>query len=42
MIDPEEVRSPLEAECGTVLDNLARELHEGGEVVSKYGMGRHP
>ena len=32
LIDPEEVLDPLEAEYGTVLDNLARQLHEEGAI----------
>ena len=40
VIDPEEVLDPLEAEYGTVLDNLARQLHEEGAIGSTYaGMG---
>ena len=36
VIDPEEVLGPLEAEYGTVLDHLTRELHEEGVIGSKY------
>ena len=32
VIDAEEVLGPLEAEYGTVLDHLARELHEEGVI----------
>ena len=36
LIDPEELLDPLEAEYGTVLDNLTRELHDEGVIGSTY------
>ena len=37
LLDPEEVLDPLEAEYGTVLDSLARDLLDEGAITSTYG-----
>jgi ectoine hydroxylase-related dioxygenase (phytanoyl-CoA dioxygenase family) len=36
VLDPEEDIAPVIAEYGEVLDRLARELYEGGEITSTY------